>query len=244
MKGEKRMKRLIQSVSIFVVFVLTVVCMTAAANASYPEPLRQSGAWTDSELPPDFFDDDCDGGASCPGRLFVDMPAVGRWSHVPIDWALTRHITVGTGKTTFSPRQGCTRAQAVTFLWRAAGSPAPSGTDCPFLDVPEDAYYRTAVIWASENGITTGTSATAFSPRETCRRAQIVVFLWRAKGSPAAASSNLRFADVPATAYYRDAVAWAVEHRITSGTSADAFSPNLTCTREQIVTFLYRSSRS
>ena len=238
------MKHLIQTVIVIVIFGFMVVYATVTANASNPEPVRQAADQADSELPPDLFDENCDGGLSCPGHQFTDMPAVGHWSHLPIDWALTRHITVGTGNTSFGPRQGCTRAQAVTFLWRAAGSPTPSSTECPFLDVPENAYYRTAVIWASENHISSGTSDTSFGPRETCRRSQIVTFLWRAKGSPSPASAELRFTDVPDSAYYHDAVAWAVEHHITSGTSENAFSPNKTCTREQIVTFLYKSWRS
>lgn len=154
-------------------------------------------------------------------------------------WAVENGITKGTSGTMFSPDAACTRAQAVTFLWRAAGSPAPKATAMPFADVAADAYYHDAVLWAVENGITKGTSDTTFSPDVKCTRAQIVTFLWRAQKSPAAASVNV-FTDVAADAYYADAVNWAVAKGITSGTSAAAFSPNADCTRGQIVTFLYR----
>ena len=154
-------------------------------------------------------------------------------------WAVENGITKGTSGTMFSPDAACTRAQAVTFLWRAAGSPAPKTTAMPFADVKAGSYYYDAVLWAVENGITKGTSDTTFSPDVKCTRAQIVTFLWRSQKSPAAASVNV-FTDVAADAYYADAVNWAVAKGITSGTSAAAFSPNADCTRGQIVTFLYR----
>ncbi len=132
-----------------------------------------------------------------------------------------------------------TRAQAVAFLWRAAGSPTPESSGMPFTDVAADAYYHDAVLWAVENGITKGTSDTAFSPDTTCTRAQIVAFLWRSQGSPAAGSVN-PFTDVAADAYYADAVLWAVAKGITKGMSADSFGPDASCTRAQIVSFLYR----
>ena len=134
----------------------------------------------------------------------------------------------------------CTRAQIVTFLWRAAGSPAPSSTEMPFTDVPADAYYRNAVLWAVENGITGGTSATTFSPDAPCSRGQIVAFLWRSKQSPMVAAEN-PFMDVNAADYYHNAVLWAAENGITGGTGANTFSPDAPCTRAQIVTFLYRA---
>ncbi len=127
----------------------------------------------------------------------------------------------------------------VTFLWRAAGSPAPHSGSNPFVDVPADAYYYTAVLWAVEQGITTGTSATTFGPDDTVTRSQTVTFLWRYSGSPEAGGSS--FADVEADAYYATAVAWAAGEGITSGTSATTFSPYDPCTRAQIVTFLYRA---
>ena len=157
-----------------------------------------------------------------------------------VRWAVKNGTTGGTSATTFSPDAPCTRAQAVTFLWRAAGSPAPSSTEMPFADVPADAYYYNAVLWAVENGITGGTSATTFSPDAPCSRGQIVAFLWRSKQSPKVAAEN-PFMDVNAADYYHDAVLWAAENGITGGTGANTFSPNAPCTRAQIVTFLYRA---
>ena len=155
-----------------------------------------------------------------------------------VTWAVGKGITSGTAATTFSPDAACTRAQAVTFLWRAAGSPAPKAGANPFADVKADAYYYDAVLWAVEQGITSGTSATTFSPNATCTRAQIVTFLWRAQKSPTA-DGVYSFTDVAGNAYYAGAVLWAVENGITAGTSATTFSPDSDCTRAQIVTFLY-----
>lgn len=149
-------------------------------------------------------------------------------------------MTAGTSATTFGPNDGCTRAQVVTFLWRAAGQPEPTGSRNPFTDVSSSAYYYKAVLWAVENGITAGTSATTFSPDGTCTRAQIVTFLWRYEGMPAPASAGNSFVDVPTGAYYEKAVLWAAESNVTAGTSATTFSPDSTCTRAQVVTFLYR----
>ena len=140
----------------------------------------------------------------------------------------------------FDPNGICTRAQAVTFLWRAAGSPAPKSSAMPFTDVPAGSYFYNAVLWAVENGITMGTSDTTFSPSATCSRAQIVTFLWRSQSSPAAGSAN-PFTDVSASAYYADAVLWAVKENITKGTSSTTFSPADNCTRAQIVTFIWRT---
>ena len=193
---------------------------------------------TRTESIPATGDKPCDGGDTCPGIIFTDMPPKGDWAHDAIDWAVVTGITNGTGATTFSPNQGCTRGQVVTFLWRAAGSPEPSKTDNPFKDVKEGAFYYKAVLWAVENGITNGTGATTFSPNETCTRAQIVTFLWRYKGSPEPKNNVSPFTDV--TGGYYKAVLWAVENKVTNGTSADKFDPSDTCTRAQIVTFLYR----
>ena len=157
-----------------------------------------------------------------------------------VEWAVENGITKGTTATTFSPNATCTRAQAVTFLWRTAGSPEPKTSTMPFTDVNAGSYYYDAVLWAVENGITKGTSDTTFSPNMTCTRAQIVAFLWRSEKSPAAGTAN-PFADVKSTAYYADAVLWAVENDITKGTTNTTFSPNADCTRAQIVTFLYRA---
>ena len=170
---------------------------------------------------------------------FTDVPA-GSYYEDAVIWAVDKGITTGTSATTFNPNGICTRAQAVTFLWRAAGSPAAKSAVMPFTDVKAGSYYETAVLWAVENGITKGTSDTTFSPDATCSRAQIVAFLWRSEKSPAAGTAN-PFADVKSTAYYADAVLWAVKEDITKGTTSTTFSPDADCTRAQIVTFLYRA---
>ena len=172
-------------------------------------------------------------------NYFVDVFA-GDYYYDAVLWAVENGITNGTSATTFSPSNPCTRAQMATFLWRAAGSPEPSGNANPFVDVPADAYYAKAVQWAYEQGITGGTSATNFSPDQTCTRGQMATFLWRNAGSQAPVSSANQFADVPADKYYAVAVQWAYEQKITSGTSATTFSPDADCTRAQMVTFLYR----
>ena len=173
--------------------------------------------------------------------VFVDV-ATGSYYEDAVDWAVENGITKGTDDTHFSPDGICTRAQAVTFLWRTAGSPASKTSTMPFTDVPVGSYYYDAVLWAVENGITKGTSDTTFSPNMTCSRAQIVTFLWRSEKSPAAGTAN-PFADVKSTAYYADAVLWAVKENITKGTSSTTFSPNADCTRAQIVTFLWRCKK-
>lgn len=148
-------------------------------------------------------------------------------------------VTTGKTETLFAPYTSCTRAQAVTFLWRAAGSEEPTATGCAFTDVNKSAYYYKAVLWAVEKGITKGTTDTTFSPDKTCTRAQIVTFQFRAAGSPVNGAKN-PFTDVASDAYYANAVLWAVEKEITKGTTDTTFSPNTDCTRAQIVTFLYR----
>ena len=173
--------------------------------------------------------------------VFVDV-ATSSYYEDAVDWAVGNGITQGTDDTHFSPDGICTRAQAVTFLWRAAGSPAPRSRTVPFTDVPAGSYYYDAVLWAVENGITEGTSDTTFSPNMTCTRAQIVAFLWRSEKSPAAGTAN-PFADVKSTAYYADAVLWAVKENITRGTTNTTFSPDADCTRSQIVTFLWRCKK-
>ena len=169
---------------------------------------------------------------------FIDVPA-GSYYEDAVIWAVDKGITTGTSATTFNPNGICTRAQAVTFLWRAAGSPAAKSKVMPFADVKAGSYYYDAVLWAMEQGITKGTSDTTFTPNAKCTRAQIVTFLWRSQKSPASDSVN-PFTDVAADAYYNTAVLWAAENGITGGTSATTFSPNNDCTRAQIVTFLFR----
>ena len=173
--------------------------------------------------------------------VFVDV-ATGSYYEDAVDWAVENGITQGTDDTHFSPDGICTRAQAATFLWRAAGSPKPETRTMPFTDVPAGSYYYDAVLWAVENGITKGTSNTTFSPNMTCTRAQIVTFLWRSEKSPAAGTANL-FVDVKSTVYYADAVLWAVKEDITKGTTNTTFSPDADCTRAQIVTFLWRCKK-
>lgn len=173
----------------------------------------------------------------CPSAKFTDVD-ISQYYHEAIDWAVTNGITYGTSATTFEPNASCTRAQMVTFLWRAAGSPAPASTVNPFEDVKSGEYYYNAVLWAVKNGITLGTSDTTFSPDETVTRGQTVTFLYRYAGSPAASGGS--FADVAADAYYAPAVQWAVANGITNGTSSTTFSPEDDCTRGQIVTFLWR----
>ena len=172
---------------------------------------------------------------------FVDVPS-GVYYEEAVLWAVDKGITKGTDTTHFSPNGICTRAQAVTFLWRAAGSPAAKSGAMPFTDVKAGSYYETAVLWAVENGITKGTTDTTFSPEQNSSRAQIVTFLWRSEKSPAAGTVN-PFTDVKASAYYADAVLWAVKKDVTKGTTATTFSPNDNCTRAQIVTFLYRAMK-
>ena len=169
--------------------------------------------------------------------VFVDV-AEGSYYEEAIDWAVEKGITNGVSSNMFAPNDPCTRAQIVTFLWRAAGSPAPKSMSS-FTDVPADAFYAKAVAWAVENGITGGTGDGKFSPDATCTRAQSVTFLYRAAGSPKV-SSSAEFGDVATNTYYADAVAWAAKNGITGGIGGGLFGSNNDCTRAQIVTFLYR----
>ena len=170
-------------------------------------------------------------------NFFYDVPN-GAYFYEAVKWAVENGITTGVGNDLFAPEQPCTRAQIVTFLWRAAGSPEPK-TASSFTDVPANAYYAKAVAWAVENGITNGMTATMFAPDATCTRGQSVTFLHRAlKGT---ASGNANFTDVKSDAFYADAINWAVANNVTNGTSNTTFSPNADCTRAEIVTFLYRA---
>ena len=171
---------------------------------------------------------------------FTDV-AEGAYYADAVAWAIQNKVTSGVSATTFAPNASCTRGQMVTFLWKAAGSPEPKSLTTAFTDVKSGAYYEKAVAWAVENKVTTGTSATTFSPDATVTRGQSVTFLWKANNSPAAASASA-FTDVAASAYYASAVNWAVEKGVTSGMSATTFAPNSDCTRAQIVTFLYRAA--
>ena len=170
-------------------------------------------------------------------NFFYDVPN-GAYFYEAVKWAVDKGITNGLSDTMFGPYESCTRAQIVTFLWRAAGSPEPK-TASSFTDVPANAYYAKAVAWAVENGITNGMTATMFAPDATCTRGQSVTFLYRALKGTASGSAN--FTDVKSDAFYADAINWAVANNVTNGTSNTTFSPNADCTRAEIVTFLYRA---
>ena len=170
-------------------------------------------------------------------NFFYDVPN-GAYFYEAVKWAVKNGITTGVGNDLFAPEQPCTRAQIVTFLWRAAGSPEPK-TMSSFTDVPASAYYAKAVAWAVENGITNGMTETTFAPNATCTRGQSVTFLHRALKGTASGSTN--FTDVKSDAFYADAINWAVANNVTNGTSNTTFSPNADCTRAEIVTFLYRA---
>ena len=170
--------------------------------------------------------------------VFADVSA-DAYYYEAVKWAADKRITGGIGDSLFAPNQSCTRAQIVTFLWRAAGSPEPKSTNHPFADVSSSSYYEKAVLWAVENGITEGTSDTTFASGTICTRAQGAALLYRAAGSPVV-SGSAAFTDVADSAYYADAVKWATEQGITKGISSSLFGPDATCTRAQIVTFLYR----
>ena len=173
-----------------------------------------------------------------PQADFTDV-AAGSYCYDAVQWAVANGITNGTDTTHFSPNAGCTRGQVVTFLWRAAGEPTVGG-NVGFVDVAPGSYCYEAVKWAVANGITKGTDSTHFSPNETCTRGQVVTFMYRAEGEPAV-GGNVGFVDVAAGSYCYNAVQWAVANGITKGTDATHFSPNATCTRGQVVTFLYRA---
>ena len=170
-------------------------------------------------------------------NFFYDVPN-GAYFYEAVKWAVDKGITNGLSDTMFGPYESCTRAQIVTFLWRAAGSPEPKAASS-FTDVPVSTYYAKAVAWAVENGITNGMTATEFAPDATCTRGQSVTFLHRVLKGTASGSAN--FTDVKSDAFYADAVNWAVASDVTNGTSATTFSPNADCTRAEIVTFLYRA---
>jgi len=176
-----------------------------------------------------------------PENPFMDVTQ-GKFYYDPVLWAVSRdpQITNGVDDTHFQPDKTCTRAQVVTFLWRAAGCPQPTGTTHPFTDVKEGGFYYTAMLWAVEQGITTGTGKTTFSPNDGCTRAQVVTFLHRVQGEPDPTGAANPFTDVKEAGFYYTAMRWAVEQGITKGLNATTFGPGVICTRGQIVTFLYR----
>lgn len=170
---------------------------------------------------------------------FEDVEA-GRYYYRPVYWALENNITTGTSKTTFSPANDCTRAQTVTFLWRMAGEPEPQSMETGFTDVKAGSFYEKAVAWAVENGVTTGRTPTLFDPEGICNRGEFVTFLYRVAGKPEVETQDDRFTDIEAGRYYEQAVMWAVENGVTTGTSPTTFAPYDTCIRGQVVTFLHR----
>lgn len=171
-------------------------------------------------------------------NFFYDVPN-NAYFYEAVKWAVENGITTGVGNDLFAPEQPCTRAQIVTFLWRAAGSPEPKGAASGMTDVVSGSYYEKAVAWAIENGITTGTTTSTFSPDATCTRAQAVTFLARALKAKAASAAE--FSDVPTGSYFADAVAWAAANGVTEGIGGGLFGSDNDCTRGQIVTFLYRA---
>ena len=187
----------------------------------------------------DFVNGECSRCEETLTSKFEDVPA-GAFYFDPVAWAVEKGITTGATETTFNPNGDCQRAQVVTFLWRAAGSPEPTKNENPFTDVKESDFYYKAVLWAVEKGITNGLTADTFGPFELCNRAQVVTFLWRAMGSPAS-EAEVAFTDVVPGQFYSTAVAWAVENGITNGISATEFGVGGTCNRAQVVTFLYRT---
>ena len=180
-------------------------------------------------------------GAHADSGGFSDVPA-SAWYNDAVGWAVEEGVAEGTGDGIFSPDAGCTCAQIVTFIWRMAGSPEPSETSDAFHDLPEDAYYYDAMLWANEKGIISGTSEVTLSPDGPCTRAQAVTMLWRYAGADDGYTGY--FTDVPETAYYYQAVGWAINRYVADGTTLLEFGPDLPCTRAQIVTMLYRMQRT
>jgi hypothetical protein len=221
------------------------VTLTKRANGSYSfvmpaKAVTVTGTFTVVADPEEPDEDEEPGDEEEEATVFTDVDEDAYYAEA-VAWAVANEITKGTSETTFSPDDDCTRAQVVTFLWRYAGKPEPTTAENPFTDVEEDTDYYKAILWAYENGITTGTSETTFSPDDTCTRAQVVTFLWRYEGELTYEEAET-FTDVAEDAYYAKAVAWAVHEWITKGTGDGQFSPDDTCTRGQVVTFLYRDT--
>ena len=172
--------------------------------------------------------------------IFSDVVSNAFYSE-PLDYCYAKGWVTGVTADTFAPGNACVRAQVVTFLWRAAGCPKPAARSNPFVDVKESDFYYSAVLWALENGITTGTDTTHFSPMGVCNRAQVVTFLWRAFGGPESETASHPFTDIQTGSWYEAPVLWAVENGITAGMTATTFGPTANCNRAQIVTFLYRA---
>ena len=182
----------------------------------------------------------CGKDGDCPVKAFDDVNA-DAWYHDGLHYCLEKGIVQGVDAKRVAAHAQATRAQVVTMLWRNAGCPAPERTECPFTDVSAKAYYYKAMLWAVESGITNGTSATTFSPDAVCTRGQVVTMLWRNAGKPEPETTQCRFTDVKSNTYCYKAILWAVENGVTNGVSPECFAPDGFCTRDQIVTFLYRA---
>ena len=219
--------------------VLSISAQDSAGNVTTAPQIALVARQADKEVSPGTFDGSS--GTTQQTNKFVDV-IPGSYYEEAVKWAVENGITQGTDATHFSPEDICTRAEVVTFLWRAAGSPKPKTDAMPFTDIPADSYYYNAVLWAVENGITSGTSDDTFSPDATCTRAQIVTFLWNSENSPAAGGRN-PFTDVAADTYCTDAVLWAAKEDITKGTGSTTFDPDMDCTRAQVVTLLWRCKK-
>ena len=170
---------------------------------------------------------------------YIDLPEPGHWSYAAVTWAIVNKIAAPISETKFAPKQECSRADVISFLWAASGCPEPELTELPFTDVSAEAMYRKAVLWALEQGITSGTTETTFTPERSCTRCEALTFFWRAVGSPSAESEDIIFDDVGRSKYYFSSVAWAAEQHITSGTSETTFSPGRTVTRAEALAFAY-----
>ncbi len=173
-------------------------------------------------------------------NVFSDVKE-GKFYEIPVAWAYGEGITSGKDETHFAPNETCTRGQVVTFLWNAMGNPAPTITDCPFVDVKPGKFYYDAMLWALETGVTSGKDETHFAPNESCTRGQVVTFIWNAMGKPEPTITDCPFVDVTPGKYYYNAMLWALENGITAGLDETHFGPNQTCTRGQVVTFLYNA---
>ncbi len=177
----------------------------------------------------------------CASVVFSDMPAAGNWAHAPIDWAYFGGLTAGKGDGRFAPNDTITRAEVMTFLWITMQRPEPAQTENPFTDVTESKYFYKPVMWAVANGVTSGVDVDRFGPGEKCTRGQIMTFLWNAAGRPEPKTDVNPFTDVNEKNYYYKPVLWAVENNVTGGTSATTFSPNDTCSRAQVMAFLFKT---
>ena len=209
------------------------------ATCTAPKTCSVCGATEGEALGHDYINGVCSRCDAVKDSPFEDVPA-GQFYFDPVEWAVEKGITTGATETLFDPEGQCLRAHVVTFLWRAAGSPEPTSTYNPFSDVTENDFFYKAVLWAVENGITNGTSATEFSPYKECNRAQVVTFLWRSQGEPES-TAEVTFTDVEEGQFYTTAVAWAVENEITNGMGDGTFGVEGICNRAQVVTFLYRT---